>query len=132
LSINITINDELLIANIFAFFIDNNKCYVYIVFNGQVKRICIAAKIDNNGVLIMVFRGGFMKEKGSIVKLVFGCINEVVSTTENIHREIVEKTAGASASGFEDGGRRKQVYDTIKAVNSKVEDLLSDPLNSSK
>ena len=45
-----------------------------------------------------------MKEKESIVKLVFGCINAVVSTTGNIHREIVEKTAGASESGFQEGG----------------------------
>ena len=73
-----------------------------------------------------------MKEKESIVKLVFGCINEVVSTTENIHREIVEKAVGASKSVFQEGSRRKHVYDTIKAVNSKVEDLLSDPLSSSK
>ncbi len=73
-----------------------------------------------------------MKEKESIVKLVFGCINEVVSTTENIHREIFEKTAGASERNFEENGRRKQVYDIIKAVNCRVEGLLSDPLNSSK
>jgi hypothetical protein len=67
-----------------------------------------------------------MREKGSIVKLVFGCINEVVSTTENIHRSIVEKTADASKSGFQEGGKQKHVYDTIKNVNSKVEELISD------
>lgn len=59
----------------------------------------------------MVSNGGIMKEKDSIVKLVFGCINEVVSTTENIHREIVEKTAGASESGFQEGGR-ENIYMT--------------------
>ena len=66
-----------------------------------------------------------MKEKGSIVKLVFGCIEEVVSTTENIHRDIVEKVAGVSKSGFQEGGRRKRVYDTIKSVNGSVEELVS-------
>ena len=66
-----------------------------------------------------------MIEKESIVKLVFGCIDEVVTTTENIHRSIVEKAKGASKSGFEEGGKRKRVYDTIKTVNGKVEDLVS-------
>ena len=66
-----------------------------------------------------------MKEKESIVTLVFGCIDKVVSTTENIHRSIVEKTAGTSSSGFQEGGRRKHVYDTIKTVNDKVEELVA-------
>lgn len=66
-----------------------------------------------------------MKEKESIVQLVFGCIDKVVSTTENIHRSIVEKTAGASSSGFQEGGRRKHVYNTIKTVNGKAEELIS-------
>jgi hypothetical protein len=74
---------------------------------------------------MMIFKGGFMKDKESIVKLVLGCINEVVSTTENIHRSIVEKTADASKSGFQEGGKRKHVYDTIKTVNGKVEELVS-------
>jgi hypothetical protein len=65
-----------------------------------------------------------MKEKESIVKLVFGCIDEVVSTTENIHRSIVENATGTSKS-FEKGGKRKRVYDTIKSVNGKVEELVS-------
>jgi hypothetical protein len=52
----------------------------------------------------MVSKGGIMKEKESIVKLVFGCINAVVSTMGNIHREIVKKTVGASESGFQEGG----------------------------
>jgi hypothetical protein len=69
-----------------------------------------------------------MKEKGSIVKLVFGCIDEVVSTTENIHRSIVEKTVGPSENGFQEGGRRKHVYDTIKSVNSKIEEVVSSTL----
>lgn len=65
-----------------------------------------------------------MEKKDSIVKLVSGCIEEVVSTTENIHRNIVEKTIGTSDNGFQEGGKRKKVYDTIKEVNSKVEDLV--------
>jgi hypothetical protein len=72
-----------------------------------------------------IFKGGFMKEKETIVKLVFGCIDKVVSTTENIHRSIVEETAGASSSGFQEGGKRKHVYDTIKTVNSKAEELVA-------
>jgi hypothetical protein len=80
----------------------------------------------------MVSKGGIMKEKESIVKLVFGCINEVVSTTENIHREIVEKTAGASKSGFEEGGRRKHVYDTIKAANASIEQMVSGSPDNTK
>ncbi len=66
-----------------------------------------------------------MKEKHAIIKLVFGCIDEVVSTTENIHRSIVERRTGAAQSGFQDGGKRKHVYDTIKTVNGKVEELVS-------
>jgi hypothetical protein len=69
-----------------------------------------------------------MKEKESIVGLVFGCINEVVSTTENIHRSIVEKTVGSSENGFQEGGRRKRVYDAVKDINSKVEDVVSNTL----
>jgi hypothetical protein len=66
-----------------------------------------------------------MREKRSIVKLVFGCIDEVVATTENIHKSIVEKTVGPYENGFQEGGRRKHVYDTIKSVNSKVEEVVS-------
>lgn len=66
-----------------------------------------------------------MKKKESIVKLVFGCIDEVVSTTENIHSSIVKNVADTSKNGFQEGGKRKHVYDTIKAVNSKVEELVS-------
>jgi len=66
-----------------------------------------------------------MKDKESIVKLVFGCIDEVVSTTENIHKSIVEKAIEAPQSGFEEGGKRKHVYDTIKMVNGKVEEIIS-------
>jgi hypothetical protein len=69
-----------------------------------------------------------MKEKESIIGLVFGCINEVVSTTENIHKSIVEKTVGVSENGFQEGGRRKRVYDSIKDVNCKVEELVSNTL----
>ena len=65
-----------------------------------------------------------MKDKGSIVKLVFGCIDQVVSTTENIHRSIVENATGTSKS-FEEGGKRKRVYDTIKMVNGEVRELVS-------
>jgi len=66
-----------------------------------------------------------MKEKHAIVKLVFGCIDDVVSTTESIHKSIAENVKGSSHSGFEEGGKRKHVYDTIKAVNGKVEELVS-------
>jgi hypothetical protein len=66
-----------------------------------------------------------MKEKASIMRLVFGCIDEVVSTTENIHKNIVEGVTGNSQSGFEEGGRRKRVYDTIKMVNGKVEETFT-------
>ncbi len=66
-----------------------------------------------------------MKEKESIVKLVFGCIDEVVATTENIHRRIIEKKTDNPENGFQDGGRRKHVYDTIKTVNGKVEELVA-------
>lgn len=66
-----------------------------------------------------------MKEKESIVKLVFGCIDEVVSTTENIHKRILEKKTDSSQNGFQEGGKRKHVYDTIKTVNGKVEELVS-------
>ena len=66
-----------------------------------------------------------MKEKGSIVKLVFGCIDEVVSTTENIHKNIVEKVAGAENNGFQENGKRKHVYDNIKLVKGKVEEIVS-------
>jgi hypothetical protein len=66
-----------------------------------------------------------MKEKESIVKLVFGCIDEVVSTTENIHKNIVEKTMDAEKSGFQEGGKRKHVYDNIKLVKGKVEEIVS-------
>ncbi len=67
-----------------------------------------------------------MKEKEAVVKLVFGCIDEVVSTTEHIHRNIVEKIAGTAQNGFQEGGKRKNVYDTIKVVNSKVGELVSE------
>ncbi len=66
-----------------------------------------------------------MKEKQAIVKLVFGCIDDVVSTTECIHKSIAENVKGVSRSGFAEGGKRKHVYDTIKAVNGKVEELVS-------
>lgn len=66
-----------------------------------------------------------MKEKAAIVKLVFGCIDEVVCTTESIHRNIVERVTGTARSGFQDGGKRKHVYDAIKTVNSKIEELVS-------
>lgn len=66
-----------------------------------------------------------MKEKASIVKLVFGCIDEVVSTTENIHRNIVEKAVGADNSGFQESGKRKHVYDNIKLVKGKVEEIVT-------
>lgn len=69
-----------------------------------------------------------MREKESIIGLVFGCIDEAVSTTENIHRSIVEKTVGTSENGFQKGGRRKRVYESIKDVNSKVEELVSNTL----
>jgi len=67
-----------------------------------------------------------MKDKKSIVNLVFGCIDEVVSTTENIHRNIVEQATDASKSGFQEGGKRKRVYDTIKSVTGKVEETVSE------
>jgi hypothetical protein len=79
--------------------------------------------------MINVTKGGVMKEKESIVKLVFGCINEVVSTTENIHRGIVENKADAPNNGFQEGGKRKRVYDTIKAVNTHIEQLVSGSPN---
>lgn len=44
-----------------------------------------------------------MKKKESIVKLVFGCIDEVVSTTENIHSSIVKNVADTSKNGFQEG-----------------------------
>lgn len=79
--------------------------------------------------MINVTKGGAMKEKDSIVKLVFGCINEVVSTTENIHKSIVENKVDAPSNGFQEGGKRKRVYDTIKAVNSNIENLVSGSIN---
>lgn len=66
-----------------------------------------------------------MNQKGSIVKLVFGSIDQVVSTVENIHQSIAHTAGNASKGGFREGGRRKNVYATIKAVNSKVEELVS-------
>mgnify|MGYP001769061405 CR=1 FL=1 len=66
-----------------------------------------------------------MKEKRAIVKLVFGCIDDVVSTTESFHKSIAENVKGTSRSGFAERGKRKRVYDTIKAVNSKVGELIS-------
>jgi hypothetical protein len=66
-----------------------------------------------------------MKENNSMVRLVFGCIDDVVATTENIHKNIVENVKGSSPSGFEDGGKRKGVYDTIKMVTGKVEETIS-------
>jgi hypothetical protein len=73
-----------------------------------------------------------MKDKESIVKLVFGCINEVVSTTENIHKSIIGNNSDASNSGFQEGGRRKHVYDVIKAVNTSIEQLVSGSPNDTK
>ena len=72
-----------------------------------------------------IHNGAVMNPKSSIVKLVSGCIHEVVSTTENIHRGIAENTRGVSKSGFQEGGTRKKVYDIIKMVNTKVEEVLS-------
>lgn len=66
-----------------------------------------------------------MKKKESIVKLVSGCIEDVVSTTENIHRKIAEKKLGDSKSGFQEGGKRKKIYDKIKEVNSVVGKLVT-------
>jgi len=66
-----------------------------------------------------------MQEKNSITRLVFGCIDDVVSTTENIHKSIIENVKGSSSNGFEEGGKRKRVYDTIKTVTGKVEETIS-------
>ena len=71
-----------------------------------------------------IHKGVVMNNKGSIVKLVSGCINEVVSATESIHRNIAENIAGVSESGFQEDGIPKKVYDIIKMVNSKVEEVI--------
>lgn len=117
---------DILNAIIFAFFIDNNKCCVYINIAGRERpglHRSRSATIPAKSCLFQ--KGGFMRTKGSIVKLVFGCIDEVVSTTENIHRSIIENKAGTAPCGFQKGGKRKHVYDTIKTVNGKVEELVS-------
>ncbi|HON58050.1 MAG TPA: hypothetical protein PLT45_00810 [Smithella sp.] len=65
-----------------------------------------------------------MKEKENVVKLVFGCLDDVVSTTQTIHLNIMERVAGDKQSGFGEGGKRKRIYDTIKTVSGKIEGLV--------
>ena len=63
-----------------------------------------------------------MKEKVSIAKLVFRRIAEIWRTipiedvgypTDNINSSIVKKVAGNSESGFQEGGKRKLVYNNV-------------------
>jgi hypothetical protein len=73
----------------------------------------------------MIFlKGGPMNKKESIVRMVSGCVNEVVCATENIHRSIAQNTAASTKAGFREGGVPPRVYDTIRAVNSTVETLV--------
>lgn len=65
-----------------------------------------------------------MKEKEHVVKLVFGCIDDVISTTQTIHLNIMERVAGDKQSGFGEGGKRKHIYDTVKTVGGKIEELV--------
>jgi hypothetical protein len=65
-----------------------------------------------------------MKEKESIVKLVFGCIDEVVSTTENIHKRILEKKTDSSQNGFQKAGNGNMFMTPLRPSNGKVEELV--------
>ena len=54
-------------------------CVYYICLVGKFK-FTSPSTSDDTGKLMMVIKGGFMKDKGSIVKLVFGYITEIWET----------------------------------------------------
>jgi uncharacterized protein YaaR (DUF327 family) len=72
-----------------------------------------------------------MKGRESIAGLVFSVIDEVINTTESVHSSINNVIYYKGDKGLSDRkiGRRKEVYRTIKHVNSKVEELVTKMLN---
>ena len=62
-----------------------------------------------------------MKHKGSIVKTVFGTIDTIISTTENIHRNIAGITM---KNRIRDRENNASVYDTVKSASGKVEEIV--------
>jgi hypothetical protein len=68
----------------------------------------------------------FMKDRESVAELVFSIIDNIITTTEGIHDTI--HGAVVDKDGSEQSkrrmGMRKDVYDTIKSVNSKVEECV--------
>ena len=54
--------------------------YVYYICRVGKFKFISPSTSDDTGKLMMFLKGGFMKDKGSIVKLVFGYITEIWET----------------------------------------------------
>jgi hypothetical protein len=65
-----------------------------------------------------------MKQKGSIIKTVFGAIDAIVNTTEDIHQNIAGMREDTIKNSAGDRGNKANVYDRIKSVSGKVEEIV--------
>jgi hypothetical protein len=65
-----------------------------------------------------------MKQKGSIAKTVFGTIDAIVTTTEDIHRNIAGMKGDTVKNSIGDRENKANVYDRIKSVSGKVEEIV--------
>jgi len=67
-----------------------------------------------------------MKKSESIAKTVFSSIDNVVSTVENIHGDIAEKTGNKNGCGIHNEEKRKNVYGLIKSISGRIENVVLD------
>lgn len=66
-----------------------------------------------------------MKKSGSMVTAVFGRINDIVSTVENIHGDIAGKPGNKDVKRIRKEERRNGVYGIIKSINGRIGDAVS-------
>lgn len=65
-----------------------------------------------------------MKQKGAIVKTVFDSIYDTISTTEDIHRDIVGIRYETMKNSTLDRKNTANIYDAVKSVTGRVENLV--------
>jgi hypothetical protein len=65
-----------------------------------------------------------MKQKGAIVKTVFDAIYDTISTTEDIHRDIVGIRYETMKNRTLDRTNNANIYETVKSVSGRVENLV--------
>ncbi len=66
-----------------------------------------------------------MKKNGSRVTTVFGRINDIVLTVENIHSDIAGKPGNKDVKSIRKEERRNGVYGIIKSINGRIGNAVS-------